>query len=55
MPKPKNRVLSRLGARLLTLEESERVGGVGTATGCTLTGVTRNGATDIVCEDCPEC
>jgi len=50
-----NRVLGRRGARLLTMEEAERVSGTATGTGCVLTGTPHNGATDIFCEDCPDC
>jgi hypothetical protein len=56
MPNHNNRVLGRMGARLLTMEESERVGGsIGTGTGCVSTGPGRNDQTDIFCEDCPDC
>lgn len=56
MPNHNNRVLNRVGARLLTMEESERVAGSdGTGTGCVITGSPRNGLTDAYCEDCPDC
>ena len=56
MPNHTNRVLGRVGARLLTMEESQKVAGSGgTGTGCVLTGPGRNGQTDIFCEDCPDC
>ena len=50
-----NRVLGRAGARLLTEEEVAIVTGSGTVSGCTTTGAGHGTATDIFCEDCPDC
>jgi hypothetical protein len=48
------RVLTRTGARELTLEELAYVNGTGTG-GCQLTGGGHGTATDIICPDCPTC
>ena len=50
-----NRVLGRVGARLLTEEEVAKVKGAGTTSGCVTTGGIHGTATDINCEDCPSC
>ena len=49
-----NRVLGRIGARLLTEEEVASVTGSGTTTaGCTITGGIHGTATDSFCPDGP--
>jgi hypothetical protein len=46
-----NRVLGRVGARLLTEEEVALVKGVGTTSGCVTTGGIHGTPSDINCED----
>jgi hypothetical protein len=50
-----NRVLVRRGARVLSMEEAERVGAAQTTSGCVITGGIHGTATDTYCEDCPDC